>query len=69
MATLVVMTTADDYLESVKQKNPKLFAADKIQITPDQLGRVIKTAWIESRRSMAEDTNSPMPDFMRGLFR
>ena len=63
------MTTADDYLESVKRKNPALFAAKKIQMTPEQLGRVIKTAWLESRKQMATDTDSAMPDFLRGLFR
>lgn len=63
------MKNADDYLDEVKRKNPELFGASKIQITPEQLGIVIKTAWIESRRSMADETNSEMPDFMRGLFR
>ena len=63
------MQTADEYLETVKRKNPRLFAAAKIQITPEQLGVVIKTAWIESRREMAKDIDSDMPDFFKGLYR
>ena len=63
------MKTADDYLDAVKRKNPALFAAAKIQITPEQLGVVIKSAWIESRRSLSNDTDAAMPDFLRGMFR
>ena len=63
------MKTADDYLDEVKRKNQKLFAASKIQITPEQLGLAIKTAWIESRLELANDTDAEMPDFLRGLWR
>lgn len=51
------------YIEGVKAKNPKLFAADKITLTPVALERVISHAFDAGKREEQDSMN-----FFKGIF-
>jgi DNA-binding Lrp family transcriptional regulator len=36
---------ADDFIKALEARNPMVFAADKLKITPDELRRVIRDAF------------------------
>lgn len=62
----------EDYLKEAETRNPRLFQAAKIQLTPQALRDVMRHAYAAGELAQAaklrEATDAGMPDFMRGMF-
>ena len=61
----------DQYMANVKARNAALFAAEKFKMTPDELERLLRTAFragVYSERDATQPAGGEMPPFMRELF-
>ena len=63
------MKSSEAYLAELAAKNPRLFAAEKIQMTPEAFGEQIKAAFRAGARSISENVSGDMPEFMKEFFK
>ena len=57
------MRTEQDFINSVKESNARLFAADKIQIKPESLESLLRRAY----RAGKQDSKSEPIDYPEGF--
>ena len=67
--------TADDYIALVEEKNPHLFAAMRIQMTPEQLRKTLRRAFdagyaaaIDEQVDSVKNKPSDLPPAFEELF-
>jgi adenosine deaminase len=61
----------DQYMTNVKARNADIFAAEKFKMTPEELERLLRTAFragVYSERDATQPAGGEMPDFMRDFF-
>jgi len=63
----------EQYIQEKKRANPKLFAAEKMQMTPATFELQLRLAFEAGERHKADKmraaVNDGMPDFMRGFMK
>lgn len=71
-SSLKKMKTAEDYLASLRARNPALLRAAKIQMTPEEFLKQIELAYRRGQAAVFEAQDAitgDMPEFMKGMFR
>lgn len=63
------MTPENDYVTRVALRNQKLFAAAKIQITPESLKVLIRAAWQDGYRVAAAERSGNLFQELFGGFK
>jgi len=58
---------ADDYMRAVKERNPKVFAAAAIKITPKSLEKHLRHAFYAGRLS-SEDNGLSLQSILEAIF-
>lgn len=63
------MRTAGDYTQDLERTNPRLFAAEKIQLSPAEFVRQLQRAYRAGQESFRAAADDGIPDFMRGFMK